>query len=395
MPTYFHSHSSIWMGRLSLLSLLLTTIVLVAHCQKRVPAKLPDSVYSGKQGKFHVQGVAVDQKNGCIYFSFTDKLVKTDLSGNLIGSVTGFTGHLGDLDFDSASGTIYASLEFKGDAIGKSITQTLGKENRNNTGFYIAIFDGSRIDRVNMDAEKKDVLQTVYLKEVVDDYQAEVQVNGRKVKHRFGCSGIDGLTLAPALGGPVKSKKYLYVAYGIYGDTTRNDNDHQVILKYDVERWDEFGQHLSQEDLHRFGPEKPLEKYFVKTGNTTYGIQNLAYDSYSGNFYTAVYKGQKSQFPNYRLFLIDGHKNPLNSTLISDDKILKVKKLSLVEAGLLDKSSGIRGWHFPWGATGLEPLGNRFFYVSHNRKTANGQQESTLRKYKWMGDEKEAFVPVK
>lgn len=36
-----------------------------------------------------------------MYFSFTDPLVKTDLSGRPIGSVSGFTGHLGDLDLDT------------------------------------------------------------------------------------------------------------------------------------------------------------------------------------------------------------------------------------------------------------------------------------------------------
>jgi hypothetical protein len=70
------------------------------HPQKNDPANLPDSIYSGKQGAFHVQGIAVDQKQGFVYYSFTDKLVKTDLSGHLIGSVTGLVGHLGDLAFD-------------------------------------------------------------------------------------------------------------------------------------------------------------------------------------------------------------------------------------------------------------------------------------------------------
>lgn len=374
---------------------LATFIVQNLQSQINTPANLPDSVYSGKQGKFHVQGVAVDQENGYIYFSFTDKLVKTDLSGKVIGSITGFVGHLGDLFFDAGSGKIYGSLEFKDDAIGKGISKTLGVDNRATVGFYVAIFDGSRIVRPGMDAEKEDLLRTVYLKEVVDDYQAKVKIGDRELQHRFACSGIDGITLAPSIGKPQNSKKFLYIAYGVYGDTTRNDNDHQVILKYDISGWDKWGKNLYQKNLHQSGPKKPLAKYFVKTGNTTYGIQNLAWDKHTGNFFAAVYRGKKAQFPNYGLFVIDGQKKPVKTTVLSDNKSLKVKTLSLLNAGPHDIKSGIRGWHFNWGTTGLCPLGDGLFYISHNAKTEDGQQVSTIYKYRWIGDEKEAFVRVK
>lgn len=395
MLRYAATRSTDWITRTILLYLIFGSTTLFLRGQNGFPEELPNTIYSGKQGKFHVQGVAVDQENGYIYFSFTGRLIKTDLSGNLIGSVTGFVGHLGDLDYDPGRGVVYGSLEYKNDAIGQGITQILGQKSRNNVGFYVAVFDGSRINRVNMDAEEEGVLQTVYLKEVVEDYQAKVQVNGQTMKHRFACSGIDGLTLAPAVGAEKGSKKYLYVAYGIYGDTTRNDNDHQVILQYDLDKWDDFGQPLSQEDLHHSGPKKPVEKYFVKTGNTTYGIQNLAFDPHSGHFFAAVYKGKKSSYPNYSLYVIDGQKNPSVKTIISDDQPIEVKELSLTPSGLLDESSGIRGWHFRWGSTGMEPLGNGYFYLSHPEKSDDGQQTATLHKYKWVGDETNAFVSVK
>ena len=86
-----------------------------------------------------MQGLVVDKANQCIYFSFTDKLIKTDLSGKLIGTVTGFVGHLGDLDL-SDDGKIYGSLEYKNDAIGKGIRKKLGVETSKEDGFYIAIF---------------------------------------------------------------------------------------------------------------------------------------------------------------------------------------------------------------------------------------------------------------
>ncbi|HMR19150.1 MAG TPA: hypothetical protein PKA53_07610, partial [Sphingobacterium sp.] len=310
---------------------------------------LPDSIYTGNQGTFHVQGVAVDHDNGHVYFSFTNKLIKTDLDGKLIGSVTGFVGHLGDLDFNTDDGKVYGSLEYKNDAIGKGINKTLGVEARAQNGFYIAIFDGSKIVRPDMDAETEDVLTTVHLQEPVNDYEATVKMGSEEIKHRFACSGIDGVAIGPAFGKPNSKKKYLYVAYGIYGDKNRTDNDHQIILKYDIRKWSRFYENLSQGELHRSGPKKPLKKYFVKTGNTRWGVQSLAYDSYTGHFFAAVYRGSKPIYPNYDLFVMDGHKKAKTTYVQSDNKNIKVKGLSLLEAGSKDNASGIRGWHFKWG----------------------------------------------
>ncbi|MEO9003132.1 MAG: hypothetical protein ABI288_00270 [Ginsengibacter sp.] len=383
------------MKKFFLLPVLFVMLILVCQAQNNTSVNLPDSIFSGKQGRFHAQGIAVDQVNGFIYYSFTDKLIKTDLLGHLIGSVIGLVGHLGDLTFDPETGKIYASLEFKNDAIGEGIRKKLGLANSNQTAFYIAIFDGARIVKPGMNAGEGDVLRTVYLKEVVKDYEAEWKDGDKVVKHRFGCSGIDGVTLGPSFGDTKSSKKYLYVAYGIYGDTVRNDNDNQVLLKYTISNWARIGRKLSQDNPHHSGPEKPLAKYFVKTGNTRYGIQNLEYDSYTGNFFAAVYSGTKPQFPNYSLFVIDGHKKPVEANVISNNKKIKVQTLSLLQAGLKDAKTGIRGWYFKWGSTGLFPLGNGLFYISHNKETKDGQQETTLYKYKWMGNDKEAFVLVK
>ena len=366
---------------------------ILLRCESQT-LNLPDSIYSGKQGGLHVQGVAVDKANGHVYFSFTDKLIKLDLSGKLIGSVTGFAGHLGDIDFTD-DGKIYGSLEYKNDAIGKGIQKELGVQTNNEDGFYIAIFNGSGIVRPNMNAEKDDVLRTVYIRETVNDYSATVK-NGREEKpHRFGCSGIDGVAFAPAIGMSKSAKKFLYVAYGIYGDTGRSDNDHQVILKYDVSDWDRYAQKLSQVSLHQSGPKQPLEKYFVLTGNTRYGVQNLAYDEHSGNLFAAVYRGSKARFPNYDLFVIDGKKEPVNKRILSGNRKMKIKKLSLLDAGQKHPASGIRGWYFKWGATGLCPLGDGLFYISHHGKAEDGQQETTIYKYKWVGDAGNAFMLIK
>ena len=83
-----------------------------------------------------------------------------------------------------------------------------------------------------MDPEKDGVMSTVYLREVVDDYYGKDTNRGRDVEHRYGCSGIDGIMFAPKPG--KGGKRLLHVAYGVYGDLSRTDNDHQVILAYDV-----------------------------------------------------------------------------------------------------------------------------------------------------------------
>jgi hypothetical protein len=98
------------------------------------------------------------------------------------------------------------------------------------------------------------------------------------------------------------------------------------------------------------------------------------------------------QFPNYDLFVIDGKKKPVKNYISSDHQRIKVKTLSLLEAGPKDPASGIRGWYFKWGATGLCPLGNGLFYVSHNSTAKDGQQQSTLHLYNWIGDDHLAFT---
>ncbi len=380
------------MKKIISLFILSAVISLTATAQTVLSDNLPAKIYSGKQGKFHVQGVTTDTKNGFVYFSFTDRLVKTDLTGKTLASVTGIVGHLGDMVYDRENDRIYASLEYKSDVIGKGIAKSLGVETTDRAGFYVAVFECSQITRENMSAESSGVMKTVYLKEVVDDFLAEVKEEDRTLEHRYACSGIDGITLAPAMGKPESKKNFLYVAYGIYGDTTRNDNDHQVILKYNISNWDKYGKVLHQGDLHQSGPKKPFKKYFLKTGNTNWGIQNLAYDDYTKNFYAAVYKGKKSKYPNYSLFVIDGNKKPVKTEIDIYGKKMKVNMLSLHKAGLYDAKTGIRGWNFPWGSTGLNPLGNGLFYISHNKREEDGQQSSTIYKYKWNGNEETPFI---
>ena len=165
------------------------------------PEGLPDSVYVTGDN-FHVQGIAIDRTRRCMYFSFTTSLVKTDLKGNVIGSVEHLTGHLGDLAIHPVTGDVYASLECKDDAIGASISRKLGTSavEADGSRFYVAIFRADRLTRKGMDASADSVMTTVYLDEPTCDYQDTVTERGRIVPHRHGCSGIDGITFAPAIG---------------------------------------------------------------------------------------------------------------------------------------------------------------------------------------------------
>ena len=323
----------------------------------------------------HIQGIAVDEKNSCIYCSFTTELVKLDLQGNFIGSVRGFTGHLGCIALCPEDGRIYGSLEYKNDAIGASILNRLGVEQVKNA-FYIAIFDGSRITRADMDMEQEDLMTTVWLREVTEDYLAQWEENGAAVKHRFGCSGIDGITFAPAFDG---EGLCLLVAYGIYDDVTREDNDFQHILSYSLSQLRPFEAHLSADNIHSSGPESCGQRYVVYTGNTEYGVQNMEYDPYTGDIFLAVYPGQKEKFPNFPMFVIDGSKKPADR----DDG---TKELFLKEAGLLEK--GIYGYRFPYGSTGLAALGDGLFYVSHESSAPSESQSgwySDIRLYRYTG----------
>lgn len=291
--------------------------------------------------RLHVQGIAYDSKENCLYSSFTSAFFKTDMEGKIIASVHGINGHLGAMTFDSASRKAYASLELKDDAIGRGIASTLGEEaySRQESGFYIAQID---VDAVKGDSLAFSDIATLHpVTDATDDYRAKVETEGGIIDHRFGCSGIDGITIAPEFGKPDGKEKFLYVAYGIYGDTTRVDNDYNILLCYALD------------DL-----KTPVHKYFVHTGNTRYGVQNMAYDSHSGRIYLAVYKGSKSQYPNYDLFSLDIRQKPYKGLLEGVPYHREEVEMVNVE----------KAWHFKWGSTGLCPLGDGLYFISHNGK---------------------------
>ena len=341
--------------RYTILSFIIMLAVIAAKAQQ-LPCCLP----SGDQGMHHVQGFAYDALHDRFYLSFTTRLVVLDSKGKLVASVEGLTGHLGDLALDAGSRILYGSIEYKHDAIGNNIQRSLGKTNSATTGFYIAMFPIDSICSVGMSADY--VMRTAYLNRPVEDYLAKVENDGRIWDHRYGCSGIDGVALAPGPG--KRSRMCLYVAYGIYGELERTDNDNQVILCYDTRDLIRHAEPLMPDNLHTNGPRRHVAESHVPTGNTTFGIQNLTYDAEQRLFYAAVYPGKKPQYPNYGLFTFGG------------------KNLQEV-----------KGYRFPYGSTGFEAMGDGLFYVSHNERKDN-QESTTLCLYRWTGNDSQPLKRI-
>jgi hypothetical protein len=333
-----------------------------------------------------VQGVAVDVKGGYVYYSFTNLLAKYDFDGRLVGTLVGWTGHLGDLDFNPADGKVYGSLEYKKDK-----------------AFYIAVIDVGRLDRVGVEASKTEIFRTVYLPEVVKDYAADMDGDGKfdgdvgaTADHRYGCSGIDGIGFGPAFG-HVDGPRYLTVAYGVYGNTERTDNDHQVLLQYDITDWSRYASPLTEAAPHHNGPAAVRDKVFVRTGNTSYGVQNLAYDETQRRWFMGVYQGKKPAFPNYLLFAVDARTQPVAGDLVgvpgTGGKVWEQGRvLALADDGLKDAATGVRGWNRK-ADVGLQPVGHGLFYLAVNRKV-DGKQTADLTLERWTGQAETPFTPA-
>ncbi|WP_078900619.1 hypothetical protein [Streptomyces sp. SBT349] len=356
-----------------------------AAAPKRERPELPAYIHGGAWPTSHVQGVTVDAENGLVYWSFTQALVKTDLAGNVIGTVEGLTGHLGDIDLNPRDGRVYGSLEYKAEE-----------------AFYIAVFDVDAIDRPGMDAETDGVMTAVHLSEVVEDFTADMDGDGvfdgdtaDTADHRYGCSGIDGVSFGPSFGSRHGATR-LMVAYGVYSHTGRADNDHQVILEYDVSDWSRWERPLSQEDPHRSGPRRPAGKHFVYTGNTNFGVQNLEYDAHTGDWMMAVYPGAKEEFPNYSLFIVDGSVRPHRGEIAGQPERERGSLLTLVRDGLHDPGTGVRGWEFH-GNYGLAALGDGTYYAAEGGPVEEGGQtlqEGWVDRYRWTGATPTPFAPV-
>ena len=352
---------------------------------------LPKIINSNVWKEGHIQGIAVDEKKGFVYYSFTTILLKTDMLGNPIGSAERLAGHLGCIVLNADDGMVYGSLELKHDAIGRGIIARTGWDPSLEDSFYLVRFDVDKITRMGMDSETDGIMTAVYLRDVVKDYSENDEVCGKK--HRYGCSGIDGTAYGPVFGAPANSQKKLMIAYGIYSDLEREDNDHQVILQYSPDMFEKYGQPLKQEAPHHSGPDSYEERYFLYTGNTTWGIQNIEYDANSENWFIAVYCGSKKNFVNYPMFVCDGTKAPVLADLQGRNGE-KGLLLSLSEIGAPADKNSLRGSFFPYGSTGMASMGDGIFYFSlpYSEKKQDGDYfGSNLTLYKYDSESEELF----
>ena len=290
----------------------------------------------------HVQGIAYDDATGCFFCSFTTAFYKIDREGRILATIDGIHGHLGAMCFDPGTRKVYASLECKDDEIGRGVSKALGVKGytREETRFYIAEID---VDAMTM--------QTHEVAEVRKDY----------LSGDYGCGGMDGVAIAPAFGKAPQERgdddgKYLYLAYGVYGDTTRTDNNHNILLRY------------SLDDLST-----PDRKYFIPTGNTTYGVQNLMYDSYTDRLYMLVYRGRKRQYPNYGIFALDMEQDPVS--------LPSLPGVPYHKGGCLYLNSFL-GWYPSVGSTGICSLGDGRYYVGMSGKQ-DGKQFCDFKIYRY------------
>ena len=381
-----------------LLTSILLLVMLVGTMQpSAAQTTLPKTISSGPFKAGHIQGIAIDTKQQHIYLSYTTMLIKTDYEGNILGSVVGLVGHLGDLTFNEKDGRVYGSLEYKDDSIGKNILKREGSAQQFPNSFYIAIFDGEKINRPNIPYNEAGVATSVHLKRVYDDYSATVTTPEGSFRYRLGCSGIDGVSIGPKFG-KQGGKYYLTTAYGVYSNLKRNDNDYQVLHQYDISHWRKYEQPLAQIEtgMHTSGPDSPDAEFYAYTGNTNYGVQNLEYDKEQKVWWMAVYKGSKKEFPNYSIFAVDGtakpQKQPLKGiTYIPEGNVVPLQQRI---PSLKDEATGVSGWHFGFGSTGFFPVGGGYYYISHNYANKEGQG-SYLRLYRLTDNAEQIFELVK
>ncbi|MBO4378264.1 MAG: hypothetical protein J5889_04830 [Clostridia bacterium] len=335
-------------------------------------SNLPRKLYGGMWGSpaGHLQGIACDENHDYMYMSFTDRLVKVDMhtcktvasvTGLLAGGIYGGGAHLGCLAY--YQGHVYGSLEYK--AAEK---------------FYVAVFDCEKMTAMDMDYKTSGVMTTMYMDEVVRDYTDSLDAGehdnaAASMGHRYGCSGIDGITFGPLPGDP-NGKTYMYLAYGIYGNTERADNDYQVILTFDPDTFAALP--FDQNTPHQTGPAL-YKKLFVYTGNTTYGVQNLEYDKDTGDLWMIVYPGKKEQYPNFPVYVVDGSvpvaEEPLRITGKAYESGIHGEVMQLKAVGRYHAESGV--WGVPVmpikADTGFISLGSGLFYVADSGKT-DGRQ---------------------
>ena len=335
---------------------------------------LPLSLMGGDWDVKHCQGIAVDPEKSVVYYSYTSILVKCDMDGNVLGTVSGFEGHLGDLALGD-DGFLYCSYYPTGRA-----------------GFYIVMFDTKRITKPDLSWQDTRVARSVFLKAVTDDYRFDVNGNGKfeaaadSADHRFGCTGIDALAFGPSFKKKGKGKKLLTAGYIIAANEKRNDNDYQVLVQYDTDGWwDTYGKPTPGQSggAHKSGPEKGSGKFFLYTGNTYYGVQTMTYFDELRIWILSTYKMVKSSFTPFNVFAVDAEVKPKRMQLKGQKQGVEGNVLSFYQAGEYDKARDIYGWRSSFGTKGFDYAGSGLFYIIYPYKTWFGTQTAVAYLHIW------------
>lgn len=322
----------------------------------------------------HCQGMAIDEKNGYVYYSFTNTFVKCDFDGNAVGSITGIEGHLGDICFNEKDGKIYGSLNPEG-----------------KKALYLAIIDVNNLNKMNVSAVGSGLIRTVHLTHVWQDFSSRVTNQGKAYNRRYGVSGTDAMCFGPSF--ETGKGYYLTISCGTTPQNERTDNDYQVLVQYDVTSWwDKYGQPLQYNKTHHIGPKDIHGKFFVYTGNTYYGSQTMTYFDELNLWFLNVYVTRKDGFPKYKLFIVDGDIKPKEKALKGQDKKDVQKVLTLYKDGEYDEATGIYGWYTAEGSRGMEYLFNGLFYIIHPYKTWYGKQTAVAYLYVWDPSKADPFT---
>lgn len=296
----------------------------------------------------HVQGIAADTERGLVYFSFTDRLVVTDRAGNVLGSLTGMPGHLGDLVLNPENGKVYGALYWT-------------NPDTQQTEFVTAIFDPEHIDEFNAD------------------------ITGNPAFSMVPITAPDGIGFGPAFG-TSDGEWLLTTSIG-----HPHNNEYQYFAQYDVSELDEMAVPFESATKPPAGSIAPEGHYSVYTGTVAYNcLQNMAYDPSLERWFMGVYVGSDPQFPNYSMFAVEANAEPTLQTFKGTDEQGLV--IPLADDGLLHEASGIRGWNQK-ADMGIQALGNGLFYLSQN-SLKDGMESSTLTLNSWTGDPDQPFAPA-
>lgn len=337
-----------------------------------VGGAVTENLYVGEFKSGHVQGIAIDYDHRYMYHTFTDVLVKTDLEGNVIGTLKGYLGHMGDCTYNFKDGRLYASLSV---SPGDGYVPETAKP-----GAYVCMIDVDRIDRPDMDCtDDGRLMRVVYMPIIMDYTFADVDGNG-KIDYcnnyhsindgKYGVIGIDAMAFGPSFG--PDGGYVLTVPLGSsYGDCTRTDDDYQVVEQFDVSSWwYDFGVPYDPNNMPVTGPgmddKSHVGEYFLHTGAIRFGVQNLEYDTKTGLYLFCGYGSVKSgEYPSDAfIYPVMGNCEPKLKKLEGFKEPTYGMVLPFAEHGKKHEPTGIRYYTNYNVSTGLASLGDGTFYIS-------------------------------